>query len=140
MISSIANLVYELPNDLRLGILGNIRKTWNLGGETWVPSLSSRILNFGNSSQNSRKSRNQFFFLSSFTWFLYFVPNILPRIVSANKILVVTWRILLQTLIFWHFVYYHSIYQILQEYIKTVSCVKLPTLMVLCKQYFAYLV
>ena len=32
LISSIANLVYELPNDLRPRILGNIRKISNLGG------------------------------------------------------------------------------------------------------------
>ena len=41
-------------------------------------------LNFGSSSQKTSKSRYQtFLVLSSFTGFLYFVPNILPRIVGA---------------------------------------------------------
>ena len=84
--------------------------------------------------QNTRKSRYQtFLFLSSFTGFLYFVPNILPRILGTNNCL-------LQTLIFWQFVYYQSISPVFKENIKQVSCVKIPNLMVLCKQYFPYLV
>ena len=40
---------------------------------------------FGSNSQKTRKSRYQtFLVLSSFTGFLYFVPNILPRIVVKN--------------------------------------------------------
>ena len=43
-------------------------------------------LNFGNSSQKTRKSRYRtFLFLSSFTGFLYFVPNILPKIVGIYR-------------------------------------------------------
>ena len=143
MRSSMANLVYELPHelqsDLRLGnkeILGK--------PQIWVqPSTQSPFqkLNFGNSSQKVRKSWYQtFLFLSSFTGFLYFVPNILPRIVWANKVLVLARPNLFQTLIFWHFVYYESISPIFTENIKKVSCVKILNLMVLCKQYFAYLV
>ena len=49
------------------------------------PSAQSLLqkLNFGSSSQITRKSRYQTFLaLSSFTGFLYPVPNILPRIVD----------------------------------------------------------
>ena len=90
MISRIANLVYELPhelpNDLRLRILGN--KKMLVKSQIWVetqPSTQSPFqkLNFGSSSQKTRKSRYQtFLVLSSFTGFLYFVPNILARIVN----------------------------------------------------------
>ena len=90
MISSIANLLYELPhelpNDLRLRILGN--KEILVKSQIWVetePSAQSPFqkLNLGSSSQKTRKGRYQtFLVLSSFTGFLYFVPNILPRIVG----------------------------------------------------------
>ena len=93
MISSTANLVYELPhklsNDLRLRILGNkkiLRKS-----QIWVemqPCAQSSFqkLNFGNSSEKTHKNRYQTcLVLSSFTEFLYFVPNILPRIVAAAR-------------------------------------------------------
>ena len=89
MVSGIANLVYELPhelpNGLRLRILGNkeiLRKS-----QIWVETYSStqspfHKINFGNSSAKRRKSRYQNFLdLSSFTGFLYFVPHILSRIV-----------------------------------------------------------
>ena len=47
---------HELPNDLRLKKLGNIRKILNLSRE---PSIQSPFqkLNVGNSSQNGNKSR-----------------------------------------------------------------------------------
>ena len=89
MISSLANLVYKLPpelqNDLRLRILGNKKILGKY--QIWVekqPSNQSLLkkLNFGSNSQKTCKSRYQtFLVLSSFTGFLYFVPNILPRIV-----------------------------------------------------------
>ena len=116
MISSIANLIYELPhempNDLRLRVLGN--KEILGKSQIWVetkPSTQSPFskLNFGSSIQTTRKSRYQIFLaLSSFPGFLYFVPNILLRIVWTNKFLVLTQPSPLQTLIFWHFVYYQS--------------------------------
>ena len=90
MISSIANLVYglphELPNDLRLRILG---KKEVLGkSQIWVGTSSQspfQKLNFGSGSQNASKRRYEpFLVLSSFTGFLYFVSNILPRIVAFN--------------------------------------------------------
>ena len=93
MISSIANLVYELPrelpNDLRLRILRN--KEISGKSQIWMkrclirPSAQSPLqkLNFGSSSQKTRKSRYQTcLVLSSFTGFFYFVPNILPWIVG----------------------------------------------------------
>ena len=46
--------------------------------------------------------------------------------VWANSFLVLTRPSLLQTLIFWHFVYYQSISPIFKENIKHVSCVKIP--------------
>ena len=86
MIASIANLVYELPhklpNDLRLRILKNketLRKS-----QIWMETSSFQKSNFGNGSQKTRKSRYKtFLVLFSFTGFLYFVPNILPRIVVS---------------------------------------------------------
>ena len=89
MISSIANLVcklsHELPNDLRLRILENkeILGKSQIWFETHPCPLSPfQKLNFGGSSQKTRKSRYQtFLFLSSFTGFPYPVPNTLPRIV-----------------------------------------------------------
>ena len=94
MISGTANLLYELPyelpNDLRLRILGN--KEILGKSQIWVETFSPPEINFGSSSQKTRKSRQQnFLVLSSFTGFLYFVPNILPRIVAeflhANTVL-----------------------------------------------------
>ena len=86
-------MVYELPhellNDLKLMILGNKEILGNLKfgwRHIIVPSMPSR--NFGSSSQKTRKSRYQtFLVLSSFTGFLYFAPNILPRIVGSRLIL-----------------------------------------------------
>ena len=136
-------MTYELPNDLRLRILGN-KET--LGkSQIWVdtwPSTQSffQKLNFGNSSQKNRKSRYQaFLFRSSFTRFFYFVSNISPRIIWTNKVLVLTQPSLLQTLFFWHFVHYQRIFPIFKENIKQVTCVKIPNFMVFCQQYFAYL-
>ena len=89
MISSIANLVHELPNDLRPRILGN--KEINGKSQIWVktqPSAQSPFqkLNFGNSSQKCRKNRYQaVLFLSSFTGSLYPVPN------TLSKIAIVSW-------------------------------------------------
>ena len=52
-----------------------------------MPSLPSMKLNFGSSSQKTLKSRYQtFLVLSSFTGFVYFVPNILPRIVGGRTV------------------------------------------------------
>ena len=89
MISSTAIMVYgltqELPNNLRLSILQNkeILKKSQVWEKTQPSAQHSfQKLNFGNSTQKTRKSRYQtFFILSSFTGFLYFVPNILSQIV-----------------------------------------------------------
>ena len=139
MISSIANLVYKLPhespNDLRLRILRNkeVLGQSQIWVETSPWAVSLLEIKLGNNSQKLRKSRYQtFLFLSSFPGFLYFVPNILPKIVWPNKVLFLTRLSLLQTLIFWHFVYYQRISTIIKENIKQVSWVKPPTLMVLC--------
>ena len=139
MISSIANLVYKLPhespNDLRLRILGNkeVLGQSQIWVETSPWAVSLLEIKLGNNSQKLRKSRYQtFLFLSSFPGFLYFVPNILPKIVWPNKVLFLTRLSLLQTLIFWHFVYYQRISTIIKENIKQVSWVKPLTLMVLC--------
>ena len=88
------HLPHELPNDLRLRILGNeeiIGKS-----KIWVriwPSAQSPFekLNSGNSSQKTHKSRYQsFLVLFSLTGFLYFVSNILSRIkaLDMDKIIV----------------------------------------------------
>ena len=93
MISGIENLVYELshelPNDLRVRILGNKKILGK--SQLWVdtsPSAKSLFqkLNIGSSSQKTRKSRYQtFLVLSSFTGFLYFVRNVLPRVMGWLK-------------------------------------------------------
>ena len=144
MISSIANLVHELPhelpNDVRLRIWGN--KEILGKSQIWVetqPSAQSPFqkLNFGSNSQKTRKSGYRtFLVLSSFTEFLYFVSNILPRIVWANKALVLTRPSLLQTLSSLHFVYYQNVSPTFKENIKQISSATLPNLMVLCKQDF----
>ena len=85
MASSIANLVnklpHELPNDLRLRILGN--KEMLGKSQIWRSGQSPfQKLNFGNSSPKAYKNWYQTFLdLYSFPGFLYFVANILSRIV-----------------------------------------------------------
>ena len=66
-----------------------------------------------------------------------FFSPVFPGIVWANKYFALTQPILLQTLIFWHFLYYQSISPTFKENIKQVSRVKIPNLTILLKQYFA---
>ena len=62
----------------------NIKKMSNLGGDIAQRPVPQK-LNFGNNSQNTRKSRYKtFLILSSFTEFLCFVPNILSRTVGTK--------------------------------------------------------
>ena len=58
----------------------------------------SRKLGFGNSSYKTSKTRNQtFFFLASFTWFLYFVSNVLTGIkVSLYMLMIFSKKILVK--------------------------------------------
>ena len=60
--------------------------------QIWVETSAQsplQKLRFGSSSQKTRKSRYQtFLVLSSFTGFLYFVPNILPRIVDLQVFII----------------------------------------------------
>ena len=91
MISNIANLGYELPHELwshlRLWILGitEIYGKSRIWLETYSSAQSSfHDVNFGNSNQKIRKYiYKTFLFPSSFTGFLYLVPNILPRVVGS---------------------------------------------------------
>ena len=87
MVSSTANLVYELPrelsNELRIRILGNkeILGKSQVSVETWHSAQSLlQKWNFTNSSTKTPKVDIKLD-LSSFTEFLYFVSNILSRIV-----------------------------------------------------------
>ena len=72
-------LPYELPQDVRLRILGNMEILGK--SQLWVEKQPSSQFNFQklkfrNSSQKTRKGRYQtLLFLSRFTGFLYFVPN-----------------------------------------------------------------
>ena len=100
MVFSTASLVYELPhelpNDLRLKILGN--KEILGKSQIWMDKCPVFLqkLNFGNSSPKTRKSRYQtLLYLSSFPRFLYFVPNILS-IIAGTK-----FKLKLTILIFW---------------------------------------
>ena len=112
--------------------------------QIWVEALRSpqsplQKFNFCNSSQRTRKSRYQsFLYLPRFTRYLYLVPNILPKIVWTNKVVALTWLSFLQ-IIFFYFVYNQRISSIFREIIKTISYAKLPNLIILCKQYYAYL-
>ena len=110
--------------------------------ETYTSAQSPfQKLNLGHICPKIRNNRYQNFVeLSSFTEFFIFVPNILSKIAWKKKFLVLTRPSLLQTFFFWDFVYPQRISPIFMENIKRSSCVKLPGLMVLCKQYFAYLV
>ena len=87
-----------------------------MGAEKAVCQAPFHKLNIGNSSQKTCKSRSQTFHLiSGFTGFLYFVRNILPRLVWVNKFSVLTRPSLLQTLILWHFICYQSISAIFNQ-------------------------
>ena len=77
-----------------LKILGN--KEMLGKSQIWVETLSAQSpfqkLNFGKSIPKKRKSRYQTFLdLSSFTRFLYFVPNILSRTVALSGEFVSIW-------------------------------------------------
>ena len=75
---------HELPNKLRLGILGNLKEISSLG--VGMPSSQSPFqkLKFGNIKKNKKKHAKVdikiFLVLSNFTGFLYFVQNILSGI------------------------------------------------------------
>ena len=70
------------------GILGN--KEILGKSQIWMEIFAQspfQKLNFGSNSQKTRKSRYQtFLVLSSFTGFLYFVPDILPRTVRCQEL------------------------------------------------------
>ena len=93
MIPRIANHLYELPHELSnylrlkdLGKLGNIRKIPNLGRDIAQCPVSLPEIKFSNSSQKTRTNRYQTFLaLSSFSGFLYFVPNILFGIAAPRR-------------------------------------------------------
>ena len=77
---------HQLPNDLRIRILGNLEILENC--QMWMetkPSTQSSLqkLNVYNSCQKTRTIRYYIFeALSNFTVFLYSVPNILSRIAA----------------------------------------------------------
>ena len=84
-LSPLGGLTCPHKKKKRLGILEN--KEISRKSQIWVETQLSaqspfQKLNFGNSSQKTHKSRYQtFLVLSSFIGLLYFVPNILSRIV-----------------------------------------------------------
>ena len=89
LISSIANLVYELPHELPNKLRRRILGEQEILGKSqiWVGTQPSsqfpfKNLDFANTSSKTRKNRFQtFLFLSSFTGLLHLVPNILSGIV-----------------------------------------------------------
>ena len=105
LISSITNLVHELPhelpNDLRLRILGNqeILEKCQMWVQTQPKSQSSfQKLNVDNSCQKTHKIRYQIFeALSNFTVFLYFCVKYFGQDCLRKQILAVTWPSLLHT-------------------------------------------
>ena len=95
MISSKTDMVHELPhqfpNNLKLRIQGNqeILEKSQIRMTAFSQPFSFQKSNFDNRILKKRKSRYHFLVLSDFTGFLYFVPNILSRIVyifqNSNK-------------------------------------------------------
>ena len=84
--SSIVKFPHEWPNDLRLGILGNkeILRKYQIWVETCLPvsSLPSRNQTLAIAVKKYAKVDIKLLLVRySFTRFLYFVPNILSRIV-----------------------------------------------------------
>ena len=90
MISGIANLLHDLPNDIRLKVLGNKKilenlKFWWRHSAAPTPSPTLKP-NPANSSQKTCKSRYQASLaLSSFIGCPYHAPNTLPRTVEGVK-------------------------------------------------------
>ena len=82
----VASRVAKRLKNQNLRKQGNIRNIPNLGGDIAQRPVSlPEILNLGISSPKAGKSRYQTFLdLSSFTGFLYFVPNILSSIVIMD--------------------------------------------------------
>ena len=127
---------------LRLRIQGNkeiFGKSQILGRNNPLFSLPEIKL-WQQQSKNTQKQISNFSFLPSFTGFLYFVTNILLRIVSANKALILTPSSPHQTSSFRNFVYHQSIFSVIKENVKQVSYIALPNLMVSCEKCFACLV
>ena len=86
--SIITNLLYELPSKLRLRILGKqeIEKSQILVKTEPSAQSPSQNLNFGNSNQKYLQIYQSFVVLSNFTEFLYFVLNILYKIVDSFRL------------------------------------------------------
>ena len=132
LLSSISNLVHELPHELpnvlKLRILGNykILEKCQIRMETQPSAQSSfQKLNVDNSCKRTRKIRYYIVkVLSNFTAFFEFVTNIFSRIVWGKKCLAITWPLLLHS---WTF----GIYSVTSKHfsnhevnIKQVSSVK----------------
>ena len=85
MTNLVSELPHKLPIDLRLRIskkLENIRKISNFGEDSLLFSLPSRNKTLALAVKKYAKADvKSFLVLSDFTQFLYFVPNILSRIV-----------------------------------------------------------
>ena len=88
LISGIANLVYELPsklpNDLTLMIIENqevLEKSQVMVDTQPATQYHFKNLDFGKSRYKTFRNRYKIFiFLSTFTGFLHFFPNIQPRL------------------------------------------------------------
>ena len=147
MISSMANVINELPhllpNYLRLRILGNkecLKFGWR---HCPVPSPHSRNLTLAIAIKIQAKVDIKLFLSCPVLLDFSFLFQILCTGLSEQTKF---WSLLNPVsfkknfFFFWHFAYHQRISQIFNENIKQVSCAALPNLMVLCKQYFAYLV
>ena len=134
---------HKLPNDLGLNILGNQKYQKKIEIKNIKMRKYQAILEKSQIAvKKTRKSRYQaFLFRYSFTGPHYLAPNTLSKIVLAVKFLVITWPSFLQASIFFYIFYnFKAFLQSLRKYIKQISCIKVPNLMVLCKYDFAQLV
>ena len=111
--SKLGELPHELPNNLRVNFgssyptafspMGGLNAHTRKKKKKFGSSQSSfEKLNFGNSSQETRKNRYQTFLgLSSFTDLPYYLPNVLPRIVpniNLNKEILTKYLLCLKNL------------------------------------------
>lgn len=110
-------LPHKLPNHVRLRIFRHskiFKKILKLMKINRSSQSSSQNVNFKNSTRKMRKNRCQkLLFLSSFNWRLQFFQNIFSKIISANRFVIITQPIFLQTRVFfdisynfWHYTSY----------------------------------
>ena len=139
LISNIAKLVcqlpHELPNDLGLQKIRKYKKMSILGGAQFPVSLSEIKLWQQQQQISKFYCSVQFYWISLFCS-KYFIRDCLSKQAFGYK----TAQCPSNFILFRHFLKLHSISSIFNKNVKQDSRVEIPTLMVLSKHYFVYLV